>query len=257
MQRSWQGGSDAGEWDREGPREDVLDQAGVAAVMRYEDVLNFPPQRMVGQDAEVAADIGDDGADGSAADFGGDLLWGGQVGQRGAGFGVVARGRVGAARFPPRRSGSGPGLCRVQAGGATDDPGFERLDTLQATGDACEDLADIAGSEAVGGEARVGRPALLECDGEFLGVIDEFADEAEEAAGAAGLVRGGRIGIGLLRWGRDAGRVGHERNKNTIAGMVSRKIFRGLAMSGDELEAMAVSKCRLSGTERGIGVGTK
>jgi hypothetical protein len=78
-------------------------------------------------------------------------------------------------------------LCRVQAGGATDDPGFERLGTLQATGDACEDLADIAGSEAVGGEARVGRPALLECDGEFLGVIDEFADEAEEAAGAAGV----------------------------------------------------------------------
>jgi hypothetical protein len=38
---------------------------------------------------------------------------------------------------------------------------------------------------------------------------------------------------------------------------VSRKIFRGLAVSGDELEAMAVSKCRLSGTERGIGVGTK
>jgi len=130
--------------------------------MRYEDVLNFPPQRMAGQDAEVAADIGDDGADGSAADFGGDLLRGGQVGQRGAGFGVVARGRAGAARFPLRRSGSGPGSCRVQAGSATDDPGFERLGALQATGDASEDLADIAGSEAVGGEAWVGRAALLE-----------------------------------------------------------------------------------------------
>ena len=87
MQRSWQGGSDAGECDREGPREDVFDQAGVAAVMRYEDVLNFPPQLMAGQDAEVAADIGDDGGRRAVAQRGGDLLGRRDLRQRGTRLG--------------------------------------------------------------------------------------------------------------------------------------------------------------------------
>ena len=34
----------------------------------------FPPQRMVRHDAEITADIGDDGADRPAADLGGNLL---------------------------------------------------------------------------------------------------------------------------------------------------------------------------------------
>jgi hypothetical protein len=42
-------------------------------------VLQFAPQRVAWQDAEIAADVGDDGADRPAADLGGDLLGGGQV----------------------------------------------------------------------------------------------------------------------------------------------------------------------------------
>ncbi len=44
-------------------------------------LLHFPPQRMARQDAEVAVDIDNDGADGPAADQGGNLLGRGQVGE--------------------------------------------------------------------------------------------------------------------------------------------------------------------------------
>ena len=44
-------------------------------------MLQFAPQRMARQDAEIAADIGNDGTDGPMADLRGDPLRGGEVGQ--------------------------------------------------------------------------------------------------------------------------------------------------------------------------------
>ncbi len=97
---------------------------------------------MAGQDAEVAADVGDDGADRLAADFCGDLLRGGQVCDAGVGFVSGGRGGLpGCARRPWGRSTSGR---RVQAVGVAEEPRFERVGAVQAAGDAREDQRDIA-----------------------------------------------------------------------------------------------------------------
>jgi hypothetical protein len=48
--------------------------------MADDDQLQFPPQRVVRHDAEIATDVGDDGADRAAADLGCDLLGRGQAG---------------------------------------------------------------------------------------------------------------------------------------------------------------------------------
>jgi hypothetical protein len=66
---------------------------------------------------------------------------------------------------------------------------------------------------------------LLDRSGEVRAVVDEFADEAEDAAEAAGHVRGRPRWIGGCgrRGGSDRGR--HERNKNTNEAPLSRKIF--------------------------------
>jgi hypothetical protein len=69
-------------------RDDVLHQAGEAAAVSDNEHAQFRPQRMVRQDAEIAADVGEDGADWPVADQrvepGGmlsrDLLRRGQVG---------------------------------------------------------------------------------------------------------------------------------------------------------------------------------
>ena len=101
---------------------------------RMMTMLQFPPQRMARQDAEIAADVGDDGADRPAADLGGDLLWRGQVGETGV-------------RSPAGRRGGWPGCARPARGRARrggtsrrsatlDDPCFERVGAMQAAGDA-------------------------------------------------------------------------------------------------------------------------
>jgi len=83
----------------------------------------------------------------------------------------------------------------VQPDGVADYPGFERLGTEEAAGDAREDQGDVPGAEG-------GRSAA-ERGGELFAEVDELADEAEEAAGAAGLwVDGGLSG-------------GHEQTRNT------------------------------------------
>ena len=85
-----------------------------------------------------------------------------------------------------RRRGFG-----VYAGGCADDPDFECLGKEQAPGDAREDQGDIAGAERAGVAAERG--------GELPAVVDEPADEAEKAAGAAG------FGVGGLSGGRAPG----------------------------------------------------
>jgi hypothetical protein len=81
----------------------------------------------------------------------------------------------------------------------------------QAAGDASKDGGDIGGAEAAGelGEAwAVG--ALLKRVGELSAVIDQFADDAEDAADGGGHGRGGPRWIGVHGWG--GGLVGrHER----------------------------------------------
>ena len=68
--------------------DEVAQQAHEAAAVLDDELLHVPPKRVAGQDAEIAADIGDDGTDRATADFGGDLLCGGQAGET----------RIGAAR---------------------------------------------------------------------------------------------------------------------------------------------------------------
>ena len=112
--------------------------------MLDDEVLHVPPQLVAGQDAEIAADIGDDSADRAAADLGGDLLCRGQAGETRIGRRV-------------ERLGSGwPGLglaarspwFGVQPGGAPGHPVLEGLRAMQAASDARKDQRDVGGAEA-------------------------------------------------------------------------------------------------------------
>ena len=60
--------------------------------MQDDGPLHLPPQRMAARDAEVAADIGDDGADGLAADFCGDLFRRGEAERREIGTDLLVSG---------------------------------------------------------------------------------------------------------------------------------------------------------------------
>ena len=148
---------------------------------------------MARRDAEITADIGDDGADRPTADLCGDLLGRGQVSE------IVSLTDVGScsARRALRRSARGLGF-RVKPGGAVNEPGFECVGPVQATGDAREDQRNIAGTEAARGEGEDGGGvALLDGGCELLAVVDQPADEVKEAPEAAGFVRAGRNRIGL------------------------------------------------------------
>ena len=101
------------------------------------------------------------------------------------------------------------------------------MGAAQATGDACDDERNIAGAEPPQTGGRVGGGVVtLEGGGEFLAVIDEPADEREEAADAAGLVRGGGFGFGLRGRVGDGRCGGHEQNRNTGPQAASRNNFR-------------------------------
>ena len=142
--------------------------------------LQLPPQRMAGHDAEIAADIGEDGADRAAADLGGDLRRRGQAGEAGIG---LRRGRGGrprrAAGGSSRRGGSG--RC-VQTGGVAEKPGLERVGAMQAAGDAREDQRDLGGAEAGGDGAGSVKARCRIVVASSLAVVDELADEVEQAA---------------------------------------------------------------------------
>ena len=81
--------------------------------------------------------------------------------------------------------------------------------------DAQKDQREIAGTERARDGAEVVRAALVQGGGELAAVVDQLADQVEQAGGAARfrLVGGG-------------GRGGHERNKNTRPRRLSRNIFR-------------------------------
>ena len=118
----------------------------------------------------------------------------------------------GCARYPWGQSTSGR---RVQAVGVAEEPRFERVGAVQASGNACEDQCRIGGAEAGYHGAGVGEGAPPDRGGEFLAVVDQLADEVDEPRRAAGL--GG--------WIRGVGRCRHGRNKNMRRRHVSRNIF--------------------------------
>ena len=93
------------------------------------------------------------------------------------------------------------------AGGATAQRGFEGRGATQAAGDAGEDGGEVGGAEGFGEEGEAwGGGALLDRGGELLAVVDQFADDAEDAAEAAGCVCVGPRWIGVRGSGRGVGR---------------------------------------------------
>ena len=172
-----------------GAVEDVLHQSGQAAAMADDDQLQFPPQRMARHDAEVAADVGDDGADRAAADLDCDLLGVGRWARRdwvaSVGWAGARAGGDGGGGSAWRRGRGGPAGRRCGSAWLRA-PGAE-----QAAGDAREDLGDVAGAERV----RV----AAECGGELPAVVDELPDEGEEAAEPVGFGGGGGLGRGHKR----------------------------------------------------------
>jgi len=152
--------------------------------MSDDEETEFPPQRMAGQDAEIAADIGDDDADRPAADLGCDLLRRGQGSETRVCLVAARIGGPGGTRPTLRRRVSTPGHS-VQACGVLHEPCLERIGTKQAAGDGRKDQCDVAGAEAA---RDVDNVALAQCHGEFLTVVDQLAGEIEKARDAAGLV---------------------------------------------------------------------
>ena len=90
----------------------------------------------------------------------------------------------------------------LAAGGAPAKPGFQGRGAAQAIGDAGEDDGEIGGAEGSGEQGEAwGGSALLDRAGELLAVVDQFADEAEDAADGGGDGRAGPRRIGVRGWG--------------------------------------------------------
>jgi hypothetical protein len=178
---------------------------------------------MPGGDAEVTADVDDDCADGPAKDLGGDFLFCGQMGETRIVAGV-RQSRLGDRRRDLAcwaswaRGGQADGLHREvsAAGGAGAKPGFQCHGAPQAAGDESEDDGQIGGSEGFGeaGETWSGG-ALLNRGGQFFPVVDQFANEAEDAADARGHVRTRPLRVGFRGTDGRFGTGEHERDKNT------------------------------------------
>jgi hypothetical protein len=188
---------------------------------------------MVRADAEIIADIGEHRAGAAAADLGRDLLWRGQVNDTGIDIFVALLCWWPCAARPAFGGGARARRRGVRAVAAADEPRFERCGAQQRPGDVGEDQPDIGGAEVSRDDDEVfgrGGGALLQRSGESLAVVDELAEDAEEAAGAAGCLRVGDrpilLGIGEAAWAGDGWRCGHERNKNT-AGALSQGNFSG------------------------------
>jgi hypothetical protein len=114
-------------------------------------------------DAEIAADIDDDGTDRPAAGLGGDLLGGGQVCEPRIGLGGNPRD----GRRPGCRSSPAGLRFRVELGSAAEYSRLERFGEEQAAGDAREDHCEIDGVETGFNEVGVGGGALADGGGEF------------------------------------------------------------------------------------------
>ena len=104
--------------------------------------------------------------------------------------------------------------------------GFEGCGATQAVGDAGEDDGEVSGAEGSGEEHEAwGGSAELNRACEVFAEVDQFADEAEDAAEAAGYGCGGLGWIGICGWGGELGGGRHEQNKNMGGEGPSRKMF--------------------------------
>ncbi len=200
-------------------------------------MIDFVPERPIeaaGRDAEIAADIDDDGADRAATHLLGDLFLGGEAGEaRVGGLDVPRRGLPCGARHAYGGQADGRNREVPAALGAFAELGFQHRGPAQATGDAGEDDGDIGGAERSDEEGEAwGAGALLDRGGELLAVVDQLANEVEDAAEAAGHVGAGPRRIGLRGWGGELEGGGHERNKNIGEWTLSRKFFLSQAGRG-------------------------
>jgi hypothetical protein len=201
--------------------DDLLHEAGEVAAVEHDGLAQFAPQRMARQDAEITADVGEDGADRAAAHHrvkpGGkpcrDLLRCWQAGERRITRLAALDGGLRHTRLVCGWRGLWPARG-VEAGGVADEAFFQDLRALQALGDAGEDQRNVGGVEVAGVGSGI---AKLDLGGEVAAVVDELADQGEQAADAAwwGLWAGG---------GR---RIGHEQNRNT-----DRRPRQGIIVSG-------------------------
>jgi len=177
--------------------EPVPDAANETAAAEFDDGgVQFVPERVALSDAHVAADVGENGADGLAEDLAGDLVRGGEAHEQ--------RERVGGPGFrglgKPRRTWPGGardgawrrGWRRLRLGVGVD-PGRggsdlfpEQTGAPHADSDPGEDQHDIGGAEVAPKMCGVvRRVALTQAAGEFDAVGPEFANEQEQMAGAA------------------------------------------------------------------------
>jgi hypothetical protein len=206
------------------PQLRVWQEAVQAAAIHDDGVAEFVPEcpvEMAGHDAEVQADIGDDGADRTAADFGGDFSFGGEArearvlgGIGGLVLGLCVRRRDLAfgARFACGRHADGRGREVLAARGALAQLGLQGRGEAQAVGDAGEDDGEVGAADAFGEEDDIrGGGALLDRGGKFLAEVDQPADDAEDAAEGGGHGWGGPGWIGFDGRGRGVGGGGHER----------------------------------------------
>ena len=164
-------------------------------------------------DAEIAADVDEDGADRATAVLGEDLLERGFAGEGWAGGRVVRPGgRFGGARLAGAGQAGRVGLQFLSAGGAAAEPFFEGGGAEQAAADAGADLRDIGRGEDARDEGEPEEETwvggmLRQGVGEVAAVGDERANEAEDAADPR---RHGPIGgIWVAGFGRCGGCVEH------------------------------------------------
>ena len=187
----FEAGDDVG--DRGGLVEVLHGHAAPIAAEFVDGAVQFVPQRMGRVEAEIAADVGEDSADGLTADSCGDLLGGGQVGEggiEGSGTGQAApwRRRLGLAGESAWRAWGWRGLglgFGVEARGNAGDLFLEQAGAQQTLFDAGEDQRDVSGEEDAEIDGIGVGGARTHLVGELSAVVDEPADEREEAAGAA------------------------------------------------------------------------
>jgi len=172
-----------------------------------------PLIQLVGLDAEIEADIDEDGGDQAATVLGGDFLQRGRAGEEPIPSRVVqAGGPVAAVRLAWGRRAQVHRLLEVlAAGGSAAQPFLERGGAEQATRDTVEDQREIAGLEGSGDEGEAGEQLRRDCveldgGGEIPAVGDEGVDEAEELTDAP---RDGPVGLGVEGFDRCGGCVEH------------------------------------------------
>ena len=133
-------------WEKAIRFSEILDNALEVAAVFQEGNLEFLPERVSREDAEIVADLGEDVADRAIAELGSDLLRGGEIGENGVCV-FCRQGRGTRAWFAGcgRRAGR---TWRARVLPLLGQCGFERRRHTQAARDAREDQREVLGAEA-------------------------------------------------------------------------------------------------------------